>query len=339
MTQLDLVIPGLCGPLPDIDRLDSESIRSMVSWLAKADRQAIPQKSFYDVLAMLFAVDDTESFPAAALSLLGCEQYTDQGHWFHADPVHLQVDMDHAILRDSHGLDLTLPESEALVGELNAHFDEQGIRFLMHNKDSWCLNISGHQNVSTTAVSEVISRNVYAFMPQGEDALFWKKIMNEVQMLLHQSPINEKRQQNGRLPVNGAWLWGEGKLPARTCTQEMAVYTRHSIVKGLAVLNDLNCHSISNVQDFFDDVSNESNSLLVLDGLFNVTCYGDVMAWQLTLDELYAHWLLPILSWAVKNKIQVNLYPCNGVCYQISSRNKFRFFRDKRIAGYIQTYE
>ena len=106
LTQLDLVIPGLCGPLPEIDRLDSPAVKSLVSWLAKADKKILSQQSFYDVLASLFGLDADTSLPAAALSLLASDQYTAQGHWFRADPVHLQADMDHAILRDSHGLDL-----------------------------------------------------------------------------------------------------------------------------------------------------------------------------------------------------------------------------------------
>ena len=207
MTQLDLVIPGLCGPLPEIDRLNIESIQSLIACLARADQQTSPQKSFYDVLAVLFSLDGKQAFPAAALSLLANDQYTEQGHWFRADPVHLQADMDHAILRDSHGLDLTQQESESLIEELNKHFHEDGIHFLMNDKDSWCLNIDSHQNVSTSSVHDVISRNVYAFMPQGEDALFWKKLMNEVQMLMHQSEVNEKRQENNKLPVNGVWIW------------------------------------------------------------------------------------------------------------------------------------
>jgi len=339
LTQLDLVIPGLCGPLPDIDRLDGESVKSLISLLAKADQHLISQQSFYDVLAMLFGLDEAKPFPAAALSLLACDQYMEQGHWFHIDPVHLQADVDHAILRTSHGLDLTLEESEALVEELNTHFCEDGIRFLINDKDSWFLNIAQHEKICTTPVHDVISRNVYTFMPQGEDALFWKKVMNEVQMLLHQSSINEKREQSNQLPVNGAWLWGEGALPAKACVQEMNIYARHSIVKGLAALNDLNCHSVPNAKTFLENVSNKQNTLLVLDDLFDVTCYGDVMAWQSSFNELFMNWLQPVLNWAMKKKIKINLYPCNGVCYKISSKNKFRFFRDKRIESYIGTYE
>lgn len=339
LTQLSLVIPGLCGPLPETDRIDNVSVKSLVLKLSKADWVAIPQNNFHDVLAMLFAMDDVKPFPAAVLSLLASDQYTEQGYWFHADPVHLQVDMDHAILRDTHGLDLTLEESEALVAELNAYFSDEGIRFIINDKDSWFLHAHHHEKICTTPVHDVISRNVYTFMPQGEDALFWKKFMNEVQMLLHQSPVNENRIDNGKLPVNGAWLWGEGTLPDQSGIEAMEVFGRHPVVEGLATLNNLDFYSVPSVDAFINRYSEQLKTLLVLDDLFDVTCYGDVMAWQSSFNDLYTNWLEPILHWAKKNKIKVNLYPCNGVRYHLSGHNKFKFFRDKRIASYIKTYE
>lgn len=336
MTQLDLVIPGLCGPLPEINNLESSSIQSLVLYLAKSDQKQIPQKDFYQLLAALFELGDTRPLASAALSLLSAEQYSEQGFWLHADPVHLQADMDHAILRDSRGLDLTQEEATALIEELNAHFAEDDIHFLMHDKDSWFVHTPANEKITTTPVHDVISRNVYTFMPQGEDALFWKKFMNEVQMLLYQSPVNEKRIAENKLPINGAWLWGEGVLPAKTLSQQMNVFSSQPVVKGLARLNETPCHA---VDDFFEKVLHGSKNMLVLDDLFTVTAYGDVMAWQADFNDLYQRWLEPVLQFAVKKKIKLNLYPCNGVCYQVSGKNKFRFFRDKKIESYFQAYE
>lgn len=339
LLPLNLVIPGLCGPLPEIESLNSESVQSVLSWLAKADRQSIAQKTFYDVLAKLFAIDADKPFPAAALSLLASGQYDEQGHWFRIDPVHLQTDMDHAILRDTHGLDLSLDESAALLAELNVHFHEDGIRFVMIDKDSWCLHVAGDERVATTPVTEVISRNVYSFMPQGEDALFWKKIMNEVQMLLHHSPVNRQREQQRQLPVNGAWLWGGGALPNQTPLRITNIYGQQPLLSGLAVLNGLSCQPLSELVNHPENMAQAAGAIVVLDDLFQLTCYGDVAAWQTAFDTLYENYLQPLLKAAMNNKIKVDVYACNGVCYHIAANNRFRFFRDKRRQSYIDTYE
>jgi len=337
--QLDLVIPGLCGPLPEINSLNSEAVRSLISWLAKASRQTENEKDFYQVLARLFAINAIDSFPAAALSALASGQYTEQGHWFCVDPVHLQADMDHAILRGAQGLDLTEQESAALIDELNQHFQQEGIRFHMTDRHSWFINVPDHANVTTTPVNDVIGRNIYSFMPQGDDALFWKKILNEVQMLLHQSRVNARRAANNQLPVNGVWLWGGGVLPSSGTLSHANIYAQHAIVSGLAALNKTGCYPATELGNFIENASGDSRAIAVIDDLHDVSSHGDVNAWQAVLNDLYVNQLGTVLNAAMKKNIRINLYPCNGVCYQLRARDKFKIFRDKKIETYINTYE
>lgn len=48
-------------------------------------------------------------------------------------------------------------------------------------------------------------------MPQGHDALRWRALGNEVQMLLHGHALNRERLQAGQPPVSSLWLWGGGR--------------------------------------------------------------------------------------------------------------------------------
>ena len=339
LVQLDLVIPGLCGPLPEINSLNSEAIHALISWLAKASRKATYENNFYQVLARLFAINATDSFPAAALSLLASGQYSEQGHWFCVDPVHLQADMDHALLRGAQGLDLTQQESEAFIAELNQHFQQDGIRFVMTGRHSWFINVPDHANVETTPVNDVVGRNIYAFMPQGDDALFWKRVLNEVQMLLHQSPVNAQRAANHKLAINGVWLWGGGALPEAGKLPYAQIYAQHAIVCGLAALNKTDCNPVAASGDFIENASGNSRAIVVVDDLYNVTSHGDVNAWQSVLNDLYVGQLKTLLNVTMKKNILVNLYPCNGVCYQLRARDKFKIFRDRKIESHINTYE
>ena len=63
------------------------------------------------MLGELFGLDSDQALPVAALSLLASDLNSGKGHWVCADPVYLQADMDHAILRDAQSLDLTQDES------------------------------------------------------------------------------------------------------------------------------------------------------------------------------------------------------------------------------------
>ena len=41
----------------------------------------------------------------------------------------------------------------------------------------------------------------------------WHSILNEIQMVLHEHPVNEAREGRGEPPVNSVWLWGAGPMP------------------------------------------------------------------------------------------------------------------------------
>lgn len=44
------------------------------------------------------------------------------------------------------------------------------------------------------------------FLPHGKDLTTWQKLLTEFQMLLHNHPINNARQQRGAWPINSLWL-------------------------------------------------------------------------------------------------------------------------------------
>ncbi len=45
--------------------------------------------------------------------------------------------------------------------------------------------------------------------------------MNEIQMLLHEHPVNQRRERARQLPVNGWWLWGFGDAVAQASTNDV----------------------------------------------------------------------------------------------------------------------
>jgi hypothetical protein len=51
-------------------------------------------------------------------------------------------------------------------------------------------------------------------LPAGRAAGTWRRWQSEIQMLLHEHPVNVERERAGRSPVNSVWLWGGGVRPA-----------------------------------------------------------------------------------------------------------------------------
>ena len=347
-TRLSLVVPGACGPLPDsvgsIDNLDKR-LRSLSwwTWLSRADRVAA-EPDFYRQLAALFDIDYGQAgFPHAAINLLGEGGSPGDKLWIHADPVCLQADMDHAILFDAYSLQLTQYEADKLVAELNVHFAEDGISLFCHSPSHWYLELADHKNISSRALPDVIGRNVNAFMPAGDDAAFWKRFMNEAQMLLHMSEINQQREARGHLPVNSLWLWGEGGLPRAHADTREAVINRvlsdNISARGLAGFDHIACEPLpADVIALTQQLCHGEHVCVVMDALYSAVSYGDVGAWQTQMLAFYQTWLSPLVDFAMRQKIPLLIYPCDGSAYQLSSSSRLRLWRRGGINNHLRMH-
>ena len=73
---------------------------------------------------------------------------------------------------------------------------------------------------STQPPDAVVGHDVHDFMPSGRDGARIRSLMNEIQMLLHEHPVNLRRERARQLPVNGWWLWGFGEAAADAAAHE-----------------------------------------------------------------------------------------------------------------------
>jgi len=79
---------------------------------------------------------------------------------------------------------------------------------------------AAHESLATlrcASLDRVIGRNVDAWLQADPAARMFRRLQNEVQMLLYEHPVNDLRQAHGQLPVNSFWLSGCGVAqPAAT---------------------------------------------------------------------------------------------------------------------------
>ena len=110
-----------------------------------------------------------------------------------------------------------------------------GLVFEAPAPDRWYIGCPRASDLRAVTPDRVAGRNVDAFMPEGSDARAWRAWLNEVQMLLHDAPVNQDRERRGALPVNSVWLWGGGQCPAVSVGPER-VYADEPVAVGLARL-------------------------------------------------------------------------------------------------------
>lgn len=338
--KLSLVVPALCGPVPRHEGMES-SAASLLALLKRCRKHKSPGTEYSTQLADLFGLQSANKFPYAALALLGHGNDPGDSCWIHADPVNLQADMDRAILSDSQSLHIRADEAAQLVAELNAHFADDGIVVVMVDENNWFISLNDC-DLQTTPLSKAVGRNVNHLLPRGEAAARWKPLLNEIQMLLHMSEANQRREQRGLAAVNSLWLWGEGVIPGHVTKDITHVYTDDAATTGLAKLAGIEYSALTDPITLAYAMQQQGHSLVTLNQLDGPCNYGDTATWLDELSDLVVDWLAPLIETANSLDADVNIYPCNGVRYHFSNNNKtgiskLIFWKKDRLQDYVET--
>jgi hypothetical protein len=132
------------------------------------------------------------------------------GSWCVAQPVHLAAGLDHVRMSELGAAAASPEEAEALATTIGAHFGAEGPAIVAFVDGAWLLRFNGAIECTTQPPDAVTGHDVHDAMPAGRDGARTRSLMNEIQMLLHEHPVNARRERARQLPINGWWLWGFG---------------------------------------------------------------------------------------------------------------------------------
>ena len=145
-----------------------------------------------------------EDFAAAALSRHLDRPEDVNGPWLRADPVGLTPDLGAVWLQPKASLSL---DSDA-ARDLAERFAEEGMRLDLTRSGRGYLALRTVPDCRFTPPWQLMGESMDRVWPQGPEALYWRRLLNETQMILHQH-----RQSNPELP-GSLWFWGAGALPS-----------------------------------------------------------------------------------------------------------------------------
>jgi len=152
-------------------------------------------------------------YPIAPIAAQADGLAVGDAYWLRADPVHLLLQRDSFSLSEPVPLAVTHDHAEILIATLNRHFGQDGMAFFIGRSGAWYVRLSKIPEIQTTLPSVALDRNIYQFMPQGTDASAWLSYLNEIQMLLHDHPVNMQRESGHQAAVNSVWFSGGGVMP------------------------------------------------------------------------------------------------------------------------------
>ncbi len=321
---MELIAPGLLGPVPVLpEQLPPTPVLDRL--LGRAETLPSPAATPEALLLARFGLPPDAG--TAAYALHADDPDADQtGWWLHADPVHLRADLDRLRLFDGRRLDIEPAEAAALADAFNAHFADDGLRLHAPVAERWYLQAQTPPRITAQPLSVVAGRSVDPFLPVGDDARRWAGLMNEAQMLFHQHPVNQRREQTGRPAINGLWTWGGGRwAPIPRPAELSAVHADLALARGLAEAAGIATLPGSSVADHIDD---PGTRLWVYNDLQPAVIDAEPAPWCRALAELDAL-LAPALA-ALRAGRLAELVIDADARYRIRRRDLGRFWRRSR---------
>ncbi len=331
MALIDLLIPGLLGPLPSGGVSAGDRAPALERLLARADRVPLDGTGTDGTLLVLAGLSSAEP-PIGALGLLGEGGDPQHACWLRADPLHLRADLTRLLVFDTGAFPLLPAEARALVELFNAHFADRGLSLVAPHPERWYLRLEDCPRIRTQPLETALGRSPDELLPTGDDAGLWRALLNEVQMLFHSAAVNVEREARGLPSVNGVWLHGAGRLPVGAVPQADGFFGEHPLLAGLARLRGVPVQPLPPRATQL--LGAPGHSLALWQGLLPAVLTGDLAGWIDGLGRLEA-WLAGLADGLARARgIELRLCPGTGQAFMLDGRRLGRFWRRRRPFGW-----
>lgn len=115
----------------------------------------------------------------------------------------------------------------------------------------------GAADVKTTPPHDISGQPLAGYWPEGDGAEKLKQWMYDSLELLDDHPINRRRREEGKMPGNMIWLWGQGYAPSlpnflQTFGKRGAIITAVDVVRGLGRATGLDIVNVPGATGYID---------------------------------------------------------------------------------------
>lgn len=294
--------------------------------LARGTRQACPATGVEAAVCEALGIERQQDWPIAPVTLAADGGVAGDAYCLRADPVHLRVMRDRIVLADSSTLALSQQEASALADTIRQHFGDS-LSPTPLTPTRWYVRFPHPPRLTTTPPSLANGCDIDPLLPRGADAMRFRAQLNELQMLLHEHPVNLAREAHGALPVNSVWLWGGGTLPA-VPQKRIALYARGESIRALGAFCKADLFPLP---DRLEEGMLERDGVTVLDALTTAGQDGDPYGWREALRTLEARWFAPLLTMLRTRGSGLRLAdPISGKSLRVQKTDVWKIWRRPR---------
>lgn len=259
-----------------------------------------------------------------------------------ADPLHLTATLTSVHLSARGLLRIDATAQEELAQAFNAAFAPVGYALRAVRAGRFLATgpaLSGR--IDTTDPARCLGSTLAEALPHGEGAAALRRLGGELEMWLHEHPLNARRAAAGRAPISTLWLWGGGAwgggtpLPAElsgTAQPTIAVFSDDAYVEGLSHLAGVRCAPAPTDLAALA-APPESRIVATLELFATGEAQGRVSAPPTPLASLEAldrEWLLPALEQLARGMRTRIALIANDRCISLAARDRWRLWRRPR---------
>jgi hypothetical protein len=228
--QLILVLPALFDEGADTPA--PARARALAQLMAQAGAPERQGGGIAGALAAQYGIARQGDWPLAPIRLAALGFEPGDSYWLAADPVTVEVGLTSAEIAGVVD-DLGRGEADALLATLNAHFAGDELAFVAPRPDRLFVRAATGVRLTTVPTAAALRRPLRPLLPQGPDAAIWRRWQSEIEMLLHEHPVNVERERAGRAQVSSLWFSEGGTLPPRA-TATIAMFATDGTASALA---------------------------------------------------------------------------------------------------------
>ncbi len=354
--SLTFIIPGLLDPVACLEQVPEQElpelplfnkILSRGEFTIPLQENTQPYNLYSSVFTALTGYENPADLPLASLLYRSETQpikdrSLKQQWLMRVDPCIMIPDRDQLLLRQMGTNSIDMSEAELLVQEINDFYhnipDQYQWTLYALAPEHWYLVCEQSIDLATYPPEKALNKPLKKFLPTGKDSQYWINLLNEFQMILHRSPVNQARIKQGKAALNSVWFWGNGPFDP----PQFLVDSRHKIttsrlfsnldyVKGLGSYFQVDyCPMPEQLKQ--DNIAKQGNTVLVNRDFIDAIEQGDLFQWLELLKAFEVNYLVRIIELLTNKSIgQCELLSPSGRRLLLTKRLLARFWRKNRL--------
>ncbi len=244
--------------------------QQLLQLLPKKVKRLPTSANYLDVLKQLLGLDIRHH--QASLLALADNLSLDNKWWLRADPVQIEAENNVAYMLGNTHLAISDEEAQALKRDINNFIAADSLTLITASPTSWYFSSTRNLEIETIPLRDVLYKNLYNHLPRGQHYQYWRRLLTEIQMLLHNSEINKQRIKDGKPQINSLWFWGEGQLPLTKPDEHwQSISSNDPLLKGYADWQAIDYTSLSSATALVNIPSSNGHHLITYNAEFSMS--------------------------------------------------------------------